>query len=228
MTKARYIIIAMALLLGRTATSQSVIPEISFGWGEYRMEELKDAQSSIISPVQLKTVNSFPPYYFYKAALYYDLSGCRFGLSLGHYSTGSRNYYSDYSGEISLKQLIHTNVYSFPFYLKLNKTDRVVFSLMIEPGIMSTKYTVVQDMRVWSEKAHDSYSERLTNLSVQPGLSCTYSVKRWQPSVNFGYFFDTKILIRSFDNEININKVESDYSDFSGLRVSVSLAYRIH
>lgn len=222
-------LISLVLLVSLTfeAEGQFFVPEISLGWGEYSMKELKDLSRSINAPVALKTVNSFPPYFFYKAALMFELHAFRFGFSWGHYSTGARDHYRDYSGEISVKQLIHTNVYSFPLYLNTNEKNRLNFLFVLEPGIMATKFVIKQDMRVWDESAHSEYSDEMTHMSFQPGIKLAYTIRKWQPSLNFGYYFDTKFLIKHGDRAILFEKDESKYYDFSGIRFSVSLAYKL-
>lgn len=227
MKKSCSVLIIGILLLGRYAMGQSFIPAISFGWGDYRMEELKELQSTITSPVQLKSISNFPPYIYYKASILYDIRKVQFGFSWGHYSTGARNHYEDYSGEISIKQLIHTDVFSLPFYFKFNNNNRLILSFMFEPGIMSTKYTILEEARLWDEKASNEFSDKLTTVSVQPGLKLAYAIKRWQPSIDFGYFFDTKFSVTTTGNGIRVFDDDTDYSDFSGIRLSISLAYRI-
>ena len=227
MNRICYVLIAWFLFSPLFVMGQRIIPSFSMGWGQYNMKELKELQSTITSPVKLHSVNSFPPYFFFKGSILIDIKKIMFGFSWGHYSTGARDHYSDYSGEISIKQLIHADVYSFPIYLKINNEDRLVFSFMFEPGIMSTKYTIREDVRIFDQRSHDKFSDELTTLSFQPGFKLTYSLKRWQPSIDFGYFFDTKLLITSDYQQFNINSVESDYSDFSGIRLSISLAYKI-
>lgn len=227
MKKSFSILFFGVILFGRTTMGQSLIPSISVGWGNYRMEELKELQSTITAPVRLKSVSNFPPYIFFKASILYDISKVQFGFSWGHYSTGARNHYEDYSGEISIKQLIHTDVFSLPFYLKLKDNNRLTFSFMFEPGIMSTKYTIVEEARLWDERSSDEFSDKLTTFSVQPGLKLAYTLKRWQPSIDFGYFFDTQFSITTNENGISLFDDDTDYSDFSGIRLSISLAYRI-
>jgi hypothetical protein len=222
-----YILITWFLLPSLVAVGQSIVPAITVGWGEYSMKELKELEYYFNSPVQLRSVNRFPPYVFFKASVLYDIKKVQFGFSWGHYSTGARNHYRDYSGEISIKQLIHADVYSFPFYLKTNNKNRLIFSFMFEPGIISTKYTLLEEIRLWDESSYQKYSDHLTTLSLQPGLKFTYTTKRWQPSIDFGYFFDTKLIVETEFRTINIIKEESDYFDFSGLRISFSLAYKI-
>lgn len=230
MNKIRYLLISWALLFPLAANSQHIIPEISLGWGDYNMKELKEMQSAISGyyPVRLKSVNSFPPYYFYKASLFYAIDKFQFGFSWSHYSTGARDHYKDYSGEISVKQLIHTNVFSFPFLVRINQEKRFNFFFSLEPGIMHTKYVMLEEVRILSESNRDKYSDYSNSLSLQPSLKFSYSLGRWQPSINMGYFFDTKITVETEDTEIIFNKDESKYSDFSGVRFWVSLAYKIN
>lgn len=228
MNRIRILTISL-LFLSVTSYGQRIVPEVSIGWGEYKMEELKEMQSSITTyyPVRLKSVNSFPPYYFHKVALRYAIHQFQFGISWNHYSTGARDHYEDYSGEISVKQLIHSNVFSFPFMININPDESLNFFLTLEPGFIFTRYVMIEEARIMSDKMRNKFADDTEYLSIEPGIRLAYSIGKWQPSINFGYFFDTKINMKADDDDIIFSKNESKYSDFSGIRFCISVSYQI-
>ncbi|RPH73856.1 hypothetical protein EHM76_04770, partial [bacterium] len=84
---------------------------VGAGIGTYGLGDLKKLNEDLMMglPVTPKIVNNFPPYPFFKFTAQWENEKLGLGLSVSHYSTGSRIHYADYSGSISMKQLIRSN-----------------------------------------------------------------------------------------------------------------------
>jgi hypothetical protein len=226
------LILVLSFPVQENLLGQILIPEINIGVGKYHMYDLKDLQDEIATgyPVDARVVDDFPAYFNFKGSLLYEINRFGMGFSWSRYSTGARLHYKDYSGEISLKQIIKTDFLGLPFNYILNKSNPLNFCFRLEPGLTITKLSILEEVSLYSQSSNNQYKFTSNSLGILVGTTVNYKTGRWQPGISFGYFIDTKGKLY-LDGDKNKQLVQNDNtsikSDFSGLRIGISLSYQL-
>jgi len=233
MNKFSIMIIASLLVFNYPAFCQYISISAGTGIGTYSLGDLKKLNEDLMlgMPVATKVVNSFPPYPFFRFSALWENEKLGLGISVSHCSTGSRIHYADYSGTISMKQLIRCNSFGIPFHVKLTKKEdskaKVYFQL--EPGIVMTRDVLRQYMSVYEETVKDDYTFTSESMYALAGFSCRYQLKKVSFMAGLGYFFDTggKLFFEGNSEQWLVdNSNDPIKSNISGLRLDISVGIR--
>lgn len=225
------IILLLLTLLPLSLFAQHWRFEFQTGAGSYALKDLKELQEDFLYdiPARARIVNDFPPYLYTRFSGHYELQRIGMGLSYGHYSTGSRIHYSDYSGEVSVKQLIRSNLLGFPFtFVMTHEVKKTDFRLRLEPGINFTKLEIRQSMRILDASDESKYVFTSASINIYCGLSFNYHFKLLDLGTELGYAIDTGgSLYLDGDKNAKLINMAGDpiKSNLSGLRAAIVLAH---
>lgn len=215
-----------------TASAQ-LKASLTFGYGMYAMNDLKDLQKehSYDNPVQLRSVSSFPAYINYEACVVYQSRRSFFGgIAIGYASTGARSDYADYSGYIRQDQLINAvSVGASIGFVRKYFNNKYIVGFDFHPALTISDLELKYSWRIGSSETVDKRNFNSLNFALQPTVSLTRTLGHIGIFVQAGYSvnFDRGKLTDVEDKDVfltdsNGNKVKADWS---GLRAGVGISY---
>lgn len=218
-------------------TSAQIELSFSTGYGYYAMPKMAALQSELAKQfvAQPKTTSSFPPYWYYTGAVNVELHpSISAGFSVAYGSTGGRISYSDYSGSMTVDQLLNYTSIGLPFsyHQKIN-THGTSVQLGITPMVCFTKLDLIFNSVLGDQTQHNSYIFKSTNFQLQPGIALKQQIiNRFGIKIELNYTLDVaKDKLKYEDNKDSYlqddegNKVTADWS---GARMAVGLYYRFN
>lgn len=207
--------------------------EYSAGYGEYKMDDMQAALSSIMDnltsqfPFDIAVISNFPSYINHNAGLMYQLNKHEFGANVGYLSTAGKIAYSDYSGEIMGKLSLNAYriglVYRYHVYrVGLSRGTSVTFYGELSPGIIFTKlkskeHVIVNGQSKDIDNAYNVNSS-LTGFSVLPQVGI---------SMNLPYGFGIRVY-GGYDIESGSNVKEKKVRRSTGQAFESGEVYHIN
>lgn len=175
----RYLLI---LLISGSLTSaalgQSISMEGFVGYGTYGMNDLKKVLQVHLEAVDLpvRITEDFPAYVNggFQFGFYHD--DFETGLRFGHYSTGGRVHYRDYSGEYSFNVTI--NAYTSGVHTRMTffENERIQLKGAVA-GLACFSYGKLENYMVVNGKKQSSVMEvASTSFVLEPSLVPTFKV----------------------------------------------------
>lgn len=219
--KARIIIILILFAAINISYSQETAYRMSIGIGSYSMKDFKNQieDSKQYMPVEAKTLNNFPPFLNYHAALrfYSKRRQIYFEPEFAFYSTGCRLDYRDYSGELT----IDFETIAFAFSLKsgtyFGPVKKFNFGIYEQISSYFTTYKIKEKVRLYDESASSSAQVRYTSMGVEAGFLGRYVLNgRFDILSSIGYY-----------QQIYTFKNFHRNPDWSGLRFEIGIIYKL-
>ena len=208
---------------------------IGSGVGSFSMNDLKEFDAAFmaeVSIIDLKTTESFPPFFTFTAKGGVIIKNKIVGLFLGYQSTGSRTTYNDRSGSLTLDQLVEAFTFGSYAHIPIGSINRIPGYLFLEPQasyILSTG-TINQRLIIGNSKSGDDINITSDGLAVAANLGYNFSVSRLNIRPSIGYLLNP--LNKGFHLKENAeaklmngnNEVKPDWSGWrTGLELSLSL-----
>ena len=175
MKKFYKILFLFLFILYQNTCAQDNSVKAGLGYGFYSMAGLKSLQSEIsneLSGINLKAVQSFPPYFNYEFQYTHKVSQkINIGLFFEFLSTGGRNIISDYSGEISVDQIVNGYNLGFLFERAIleNKISNFYFTFQI--SLIYSTLQVKESLKLYGNTASQLSEFSAVGLGIQPGFS---------------------------------------------------------
>ncbi|WP_066631937.1 hypothetical protein [Labilibacter marinus] len=214
--------------------SQQFEPFFSFGYGSYKMEDLKKFQDDIISqvPFPLKITDNFPSYVNYRIGLMYHLENGqhKVGLSFGNMSTGSRANVTDYSGSYNIDQKVKASQYGVVYEGLLSEFYIFQLAFNANVGYLATSYKLVEEFEIGQEyMPSDVASLASSGFYIEPGLKLSVPFHKFVFSVQTGYMFDSASPLHlESDKDLELQLEDRSIgADFSGVRLNAVIAFII-
>lgn len=200
------------------------------GYGSYKMLDLKDLNTLIKKsfPFTTEMVSDFPSHIYYKPSVIIKFNRFGVGMNYEFLSTGSRISGKDYSGEFRTDFLVKSNVYGFSgeFYSKFQKGYQIICYLNV--GKSFSTLNASQFFKVQDSVFYDSKSiYKAHNYLIEPGLRLEYSYKSFSIGLNGGYAFQFGGESFGLQGNKDIKLGNSARPDWSGIRLGISLYYKI-
>jgi hypothetical protein len=229
----RVIAFVFALLITLTCFSQKYSITIGTGLSQFKHDDLKSLQSLLeyqARPLGLKTIDNFPPYFYYSGEVSRKLGNVfSVGLVYRLESTGYKSSYSDYSGIIKFQQTLVLQEAGILVKYKFKELDKIVLSANL--------YTYLG----WSDVDIDSYfnlygsnSEYIESVSLEsrsilinPEFCAGYPVtKQFSLHLTAGYCVDFKGKLNAKDSgrQLQFPDGTNVKTDWSGFRVGLSIS----
>lgn len=209
------------------AFSQGWSVEYSFGYGAYRLDDVKTIQNSLqqhLSQYGAKTTENFPAWFTHSGSIGYIANHSHFGINFSYLTTGARTGVTDYSGSYYANTIM--NGYRLgAFYRYYINTQLSALSLFLQasPGIVFSDMKMTESLLIATEG--DSYTEKMKSTAayIEPAIGVKYHVTNWlNVSIRGGYEFDFGGKLKNSTNEKSFLKVH-----WNGLRMYAGVGLTI-
>ena len=191
------------------------------GLAVYFVNELKDINTQLInkSPFDLKTVNNFPPTFFYGGFILNRMGNrMYFGPSYSFYTTGSRLGVKDYSGSYQFDQILTAHSLGGQFEILLHTKNKSQIFFETTAGAHFATWKMNELLKVGDEKVSDEQKLQAVKQFVYPAIKIAVPVYgRLQVALKIGYSFDLAGKYKTGNIKSNTK------ASFSGPRISVVL-----
>lgn len=234
--------------------AQEIVGGYSLGYGKYLMDDMKSLQKNEIKNMKLrygeefkyKSTETFPDDWLHNAYIGVKFSFHEIGLKYDYLTTGGRNHWADYSGEIKNDVTIAGNAmglyYKFHFLsLPISNQFRFTANAGVSTGAIYNRVKNDYLFDIYDPKpspsignnpvkVDESMKLNSTNWYIQPNIGFQFWFKK-NLSLNFdaGYLFDKQGKIHTADTTTGFyEKSGAEYDlgiDWSGLRLSVGIGF---
>ncbi|AYB33965.1 hypothetical protein [Chryseolinea soli] len=174
--------------------AQNFAAGFSVGYAGFALRDVKDSQARVVQDLKYgspyldaQITQSFPSYINYSANFLWTPDKFYVGVVFGHTSTSGRISYGDYSGALTLDQLIRMNYAGVQGAVRLHtigKTD-IFFGVQTTTWYNTLKYNYKLDLVDYHEEDSETY--HCLNLAIQPYIEVQESVGRFFLKLNAGY-----------------------------------------
>lgn len=227
MNKFGILFFSSILILMQFAYGQDLTFKASMGYGFYNMKSLENFQNDIsytLPELNLKPVQSFPPFFNYQFMITKKFSSkINFGIFFEFLTTGGRNTISDYSGEINIDQIV--NGYNFGLLFERNifagRIQNLFFTFRLS-YIYST-IQVEENVKLYDKSSSISTDFSSEGLGIEPGFSYNVLTSPVIISTNLGFNVN---LSKDFSLKENSNsKLQNIKAEWTGLRLGLSIGF---
>jgi hypothetical protein len=225
----RIIVFLGLTLLCFKAYNQVMSISAGTGVGTSQMEDLKTFQDDLLSdmPVLGKIVDNFPAFPLYDVKIVFFTKYLEIGNGYTFTSTGSKIHYSDYSGEISIIQIVNSHQPSLLLYPVLHRSGNSKILGVLKGAAVFNNYSLKQEIKVYDQEASDQLELKSSGLAFSLGLSYCYRMHQFEIRSEIEYLIDTKAPLH-LTNDKDAQLVIYDKpvkTDWSGLRIGISIGW---
>lgn len=207
---------AVTALLALTITPCALAQQVTFFSevliGTYSMKDFKEVQDNVVFlmlgneriDIDHRIYHNFPAYPAVDIGLRFTFERFQLAFIYGKYSTGSRWYYRDYSGELVFDQLVEghklaTEIQKFHF--PLGNHIRLKPSLQL--GYMFSTLYMDNSVEIYGYQAlREEIEVRATQLFTLPSALFEYRVKSLLFTARLGYHLQ----LGSSDNKVDSSR----------------------
>lgn len=211
---------------------QRVDVAVNFGYATFRMNDLKDLQNDQLTyfPVQgAKITNSFPGYMNIGIdAVFYD-STYFVGTMFGHTSTGGRINYTDYSGSITMDQLVKMNYNGLVGALRIASTK--AGNIFIGTNLITyfNKVELKSSQSVLGESNAQTTKLQSLNIAIGPFVQLHKRLGKFFVKGSVGYEFHIGMdLVKDSGEKYVSSSLEYVKVNADGLRAGIGVGYAVY
>jgi len=177
------------------AFSQGWSVEYSFGYGTYRLDDVKTIQNSMqqyMSKYGAITTENFPAWFTHSGSIGYIANRSHFGINFSYLTTGARTGVTDYSGSYYANTIM--NGYRLgAFYRYYINTQLSALNLFLQasPGMIFSEMKITESITIATES--DSHAEKMKSTAayIEPAIGVIYRLTDWMNiSISAGYEAD--------------------------------------
>lgn len=215
---------------------------VNIGYGSYLMSDLKDVQKLLLNTndIPLKETTSFPGFINYSLRYGRRLKNYYEGFTAGFMSTGARSSLADYSGyilsDINCQAIYIGYYYQKEFYNTFFLKRSLEFGYNLNLSFIVSNVNMVDELNLYDNSSEkndiiqtNKYSFHAIGIYTEPLLYARYMiVKKIGIEINAGdaLSLSSPLYYGQLKNYITIND-QKRYVNWSGLRVSIGLVYRL-
>lgn len=223
------------LFLSVFGYGQDVHFGIQTGMGSYKMKDLHVLNKSLAAPLPSDNpiISDLPPYVYLQAEADLGFLKNRFsiGFVVSAHSTGSRVFYSDYSGIYRFDQKISDYTLGSIFKARLFRFPKFDIDAYTEFGFSTTTLTTDEYFQIGSEFVERKQSYDSSPAYLEPGLRFNYRIKKMTVGLNAGYAVGIGDTFTIIGNEIiilsNPATRERILSDWTGFRFGITASFKL-
>jgi hypothetical protein len=229
MNEIKNLLIAILFSICSLSYSQNLGLGIHSGIGFYNMNDLKNLNSAVFKslPFQAKVISDFPPFFYYKPALFMSFNKFSFGFQATFYSTGSRISSKDYSGDYLFDTKITSIAPSaYIDFLQFTFLKNYKLALFSEGGFLFSSLDLKEHLTISDQNiTNSSYSLKSKNYYIEPGIKFRYDLyKSISLDLNASYFFQFGKEVFESDKGALVNDENKAIGpDWSGLRFGIAI-----
>lgn len=221
----------LLLTFNLSAQEWNIAPKA--GYGSYSMQDLKTIQNltATSTNIGIKSVEQFPPYYFYGLDLTrhtrYNFS---YGITGGYYSTGARNHYADYSGSIKEDYFVNAINLGFVFAWKKSWGSIVDLSMGFHSGLKLSGLNYKNELKLWDQSTSEKHLFKNQSFWFEPDFELSKKITSFFSLMAYiGYEVNTSgktIRDGSPEDVLKVNE-KSATIDWSGFRAGAGCIIHI-
>lgn len=153
--------------------AQSGYVAVQAGVATFRMAEQKTLQQDIKreSGLPVRVVDNFPPFFTFGGTFALGVGPkVSLGISYNYMSTGGRLHYEDYSGHVSIVQLLKASEVGFLVQHRLTENQQWPLYGTLNTSLIFTREKMNNELVLGSEQLNSSYRYKSVNIGLMPGL----------------------------------------------------------
>lgn len=181
------------LLMVSSIYSQDLMFDFQYGYGQYRMSELKKYNELIIGKYSfdIKEIDSYPPYFYFQYGVGLKTGSQKYLLFYSSQSSGSRHSLIDFSGEFLYDTRIKSSMFGFSYSYLLYADSKINIGVDTELGITNTYLERSELVEVYDYKVREQRRElKSTGLFLEPGIDIGYNIHAFRMGIRAGYALD--------------------------------------
>lgn len=160
-------------------SKNSISLEFGAGFINQDLDDLKNARDEALPslPVNAQVTDDYPMNPVFKFSGFLGNNSFKYGLSLTHYSTGSRIHYADYSGSYTFDNILTYREYCVLFKLPVtNEEDMLDINFSGEIGFYEFTLKSNEIIKIGKQKevSKDSFEE--SDLLFAIGFDANYII----------------------------------------------------
>lgn len=227
------LIIILIFISYTVSYAQDVRFGLYWGFGTYRMENLKDFQSEQVNEsLHVKKTEQFPGYFNYVATMEYCLDNHVFGFNAGYYTTGGRNTVSDYSGKYSLDMPVNGIRAGTQYGYLYPASKRLSIFGRLSGGVMFTSLKITESLIIYNVDSYTTtYKFKSLGFFFEPSIGLSYVLwKKIALDYSFGYQanLENKFHLQNNKKVYLYNSSDDPVkAGWSGIRLLIGLSFRI-
>ena len=205
---------------------------VSVGYSTFSMRQMKEFQRDLERqyPVDMQILEQFPAYVDYNGAFLIHAGDLRYGLVVGHTSTGARAYYSDYTGHLSSDQIVTMTYVGATVEKSIASAGFADIFLGGQLLGYFNKLKFVEAQKIYDENSMviERFNSRC--VALQGFLQVQKNINRFQLKLHAGYelHMPAQLLYQNRKDYYLVNSSnEKVRLDASGLRARVGVFYTI-
>lgn len=159
--------------------SQNLLIGIGGGGGTYKMNPIKDFNTTIVEllPFKPELTDNFPPYFLYQGEILYQFPRyLAVGAQFYTTSTGSRMALGDYSGHYTLDNIQQGLFPGVRILIGKAPAGSNSLNLSLAGGMSFSRMTSHERLEVYDESVNDDQKYQADGWYVQPGISFFYTI----------------------------------------------------
>jgi len=172
------ICLSIAIICIGTAHSQEISLRVKQGYGFHNMTQLKSLSKSILNfyqdeyEIYMKNYNSFPPYWNFQVQAVMMLPDRRNGIGVvgDLISTGSRNHYADYSGELKNDLLVRRYAIGAHLENMINPDGKYKLGVMLQILVNRTKLEIIETFDFADTVIDEKLEFNADGVALNPGV----------------------------------------------------------
>jgi hypothetical protein len=223
------------VLLSVFGYGQDINIGIQSGIGSYKMKSLHNLNKSMASPLPTDdaVISDLPPYVYLQAEADLGFLENRFsiGILVSAHSTGSRVYYSDYSGLYRCDMKISDYTVGSIFKARVFRFSKFDVDAYSEFGFSTTTLNTEEFFQIGTSSIERKQTYDSSPAYFEPGIRINYSLKKMSVGLNAGYAINIGDTFTIIGNEIVILRNpwtgENIVSDWSGFRLGINVSFKL-
>ncbi len=232
----RLTIFLLFVIINSTLYSNEFQASYKIGYGSFGMSGLRKMQNDIawsyhLENISVAVVDEFPDFYTHDFSVSMSINPTiNLGISIGFLSSGGKLHYSDYSGEISIKNYLDCFIIG-PF-IELNIINKESFRILckLDARLSSTDLKIIQDFTLLQTSISEQLDFVSTGINIEPSIAIEYNLSILSFRLELGYSMDFSDALHLKDDEdVKLITSGSDevIPDWSGKRIGFVLGIRL-
>jgi hypothetical protein len=199
--------------------------------GTFSMTSMHEFQENLLQtwPVQGKSVAAFPAFWVHEVLVKRTKNRLLFGAALSLGSTGGRNHYADYSGELWNNLNVRFRNVSAIIGHRFDLHPSLSLIAEVQPGFTYTRLELHNGREVDGVRAQMLQHFKSLNIFVEPSFSLQKCWGRFATHVRVGYHIRAnagKLLPGAGSLEYLKDGEHMVSSDWSGWRLGAGVGYK--
>jgi hypothetical protein len=190
------ILLVLALLSSKFVFGQHNQISFLYGFGSYRMNDLKKFQqfnlASVNPQISAKLLEDFPVNNYMQGTWEFSINDrLKMGFILGYHTTGSQIHYADYTGQLSFRIITKACNLGIKVERTIVQWGKFEIDANAEFSFYSTVIKTEDVLIVLNDKKSETNRYETVSPALEPGILINYSIKPFIIGLYAGYLYDS-------------------------------------